>query len=325
MAPEQPRSEAQTWFETHTRHPGGALDFEALVEAKRAAGRSVTVCLPARNEAATVGAICHTLRTSLLDRGAIDQLVVMDSRSEDATAEIARAAGAEVHSVSEVLPDLPGLDGGKGEVLWKSLAIARGDIMVWADSDIRNFDPAFVTRLIQPLLEDDELVLTKAFYERPLVAEDGTLQRGGARVTELVARPLLNLFYPELAGIVQPLSGEYAIRTDAARCVPFLSGYACDVGLLISVAEEYGVDRIVQVDLGTRVHRNQEIPALGRMAHQVMQGMLRLFDEMGRLKLLDDLPNSFTQFGTKDTLTAPDTFDIGVVEFPRMMSVLKES
>jgi glucosyl-3-phosphoglycerate synthase len=291
-----------------------------LLGRKRELGASITVCLPARDEADTVGAICDTIRDELIAEGVVDQLIVMDSRSTDETAAVARDAGAEVHPVTEILPGVPETDGGKGEALWKSLAVARGDIVVWMDADTRNFSSDFVLRLLQPMLEDPEIVLAKAYYERPIAEGDRLKQSGGARVTELVARPLLNLFFPELAGIVQPLSGEYAIRTNAARNVPFLSGYAPDIGLLIWIAQEHGLERIAQVDLGTRVHRNQDIRALGRMSHQVMQGMFYAFNEFGRLKLLDDLPTKLTQFEA-DKKTKKE-FDLPVVELPRMASFL---
>lgn len=293
-----------------------------LLGRKEHLGATVTVCLPARNEAATVGAICGAIRRELVEIGLVDQLVVMDSRSTDATASIARKAGAEVHAVTEVLPGIPEGDGGKGEALWKSLAVARGDIVVWMDADTRNFSSDFVLQLLKPLLDRSDLVLAKAFYERPIAEGDRLRQSGGARVTELVARPLLNLFFPELADIVQPLAGEYAVRTSAARNVPFLSGYAPDIGLLIWIAQEYGLERIVQVDLGTRVHRNQDIRALGRMSHQVMQGMFRAFNEFGRLKLLDEVPTMLTQFEAQAGAPMKEEFDLPVVELPRMALLL---
>jgi glucosyl-3-phosphoglycerate synthase len=301
----------------------GNYGLDELIARKKASGLAITVCMPARNEEPTVGSICEAVGHGLLEPGLVDQLVVMDSRSTDGTAEVARRAGAEVHSVTDVLPDIPGRDGGKGEALWKSLAVARGDLIVWMDSDTRNFTPEFVVRLLEPLIEHPELVMVKGFYERPLAHGDRMLQSGGARVTELVARPLLSLFYPELTPIVQPLSGEYAVRTEIARALPFLTGYAPDIGLLICIAEEYGTDRIAQADLGTRIHRNQDILSLGRMGHQVMQGMLQVFDDFGRVKLVEELPTTLTQFVPTDEEHSTETFDLAVVELPRMASVLK--
>jgi glucosyl-3-phosphoglycerate synthase len=313
---------AREWLGRRTRYPSGT-DIEALIDLKHSQDVAISVCLPARNEEATIGPICRALKKELMEAGLVDQIVVMDSRSTDQTAAIARREGAEVRSVTEVLPDVPGFDGGKGEALWKSLAVAEGDIVVWVDSDTRNFTTNFVTWLLEPLLVDRLLVLSKAFYDRPLVQGETMMASGGARVTELVARPLLNLFYPELAGVIQPLSGEYAVRANAARSVPFLSGYAPDIGLLIWFAEEYGIDQMVQVDLGTRIHRNQDILALGRMGHQVMQGMLRAFDHFGRVKLVDDPSTSHAQFLVAEGVQTVDEFDLTVVELPRMNSLLR--
>jgi glucosyl-3-phosphoglycerate synthase len=319
MGPQPTDTPVREWLKRRTLYPGD-VDPGALAARKRSMGLTVSVCLPARNEEATIGPICGMLRDELVTAGAIDQVIVMDSRSTDSTAEIAQNEGADVYAVADVLTDVPGFDGGKGEALWKSLAVASGDIIVWADSDILNFTSGFVTGLIEPLLADDSLALVKGFYDRPLVQGEATMASGGARVTELAARPLLNLFYPELAGVIQPLSGEYAVRADAARAVPFLSGYASDIGLLIWFAEEYGMDRIAQVDLGTRLHRNQDIFALGRMAHQVMQGMLRTFDHFGRVKLIDEPSSEHAQFVEIDGRQEVDSFDLQVVELPRMNS-----
>ena len=315
-----PTPAAEAWFQRMTRYPV-ATDPQRLLRRKNELGLSVTVCFPARNEQDTVGAICETVRKELLEAGLVEQLVVIDSRSSDETAARAAEAGAEVYPVTEILPDVPGIDGGKGEAIWKSLAVVRGDIVIWMDADTRNFTSDFALRLLEPLLEEPEVVLAKAFYERP-IAEGDLLKTGGARVTELVARPLLNLFFPELADMIQPLAGEYAVRTNVARAVPFLSGYAPDIGLLIWLAEEYGLDRIVQVDLGTRVHRNQDIRALGRMSHQVMQGMFHAFDQFGRMKLLEELPTSLAQFETVAGTSSREEFELAVVELPRMASLL---
>lgn len=281
----------------------------------------MTICLPARDEEATVGSICETLVGDLLEADVADQLIVIDSRSTDGTAAGARQAGAEVYRVTDILPGTPLLDGGKGEALWKSLTIARGDVIVWIDSDTRNFTSEFVLRLIQPFVDEGGLVLAKGFYERPLALDDGVTRPGGARVTELVARPLLNLLYPELSQVVQPLSGEYAIRRDVAERLPFLSGYAVDVGLLLWIAEEQGLERILQTDLGSRIHRNQDLPALGRMGHQVMQGMLIALERFGRIKLTDPFPPTLTQFARAEGSPAQQTFDIPVVELPPISSL----
>jgi glucosyl-3-phosphoglycerate synthase len=202
--------------------------------------------------------------------GLVDEIVVVDDHSTDRTTEIAREAGARVVSASDVLPE-HGRGHGKGGALWKSLHASTGDIVVWCDADLRDFDTRFVTGLLGPILVDPRIDFVKGFYQRPI---DGQA-RGGGRVTELVARPLLTMLYPQLAGVVQPLSGEYAGRRSVLEHVPFVDGYGVDVGLLIDVAARSGIGAIAQVDLGRRVHRNRPLDELSPMAAQVMHAILQ--------------------------------------------------
>lgn len=302
------------WLGTHT-FPRWTAGLEELLRAKAALGSSVCVCLPALNEAETIGTICSSVQ-NLVAEGLVDELIVVDSGSVDATADIAAARGARVVHASTLLPQF-GEVAGKGDVMWRSLAVCDHDLIVWVDSDTRNFDTHFVTSLVAPLLVHPDITMVKAFYERPLVAPTGLVE-GGARVTELVARPLINLVWPELSGFIQPLSGEYAIRRNLAREVPFLTGYAVDLGLLIDVYVLYGLERIAQADLGLRVHRNQSLPALGRMASQVLQGALRKLEESGRMKLVDDLDTSIVQFAGRE----PNVTDVAIEQRPPMGSIL---
>ncbi|GGR75249.1 glucosyl-3-phosphoglycerate synthase [Micromonospora fulviviridis] len=237
----------------------------------RAKGASrVSVVLPARNEEATVGAIVSTIREHLMDRvSLVDELIVVDSRSTDRTAQVARAAGAEVVSQDAMTRGLPRLTG-KGDALWAGLAAAEGDVVAFIDADLREFRPHFVTGLLGPLLTDPSVDFVKGFYHRPLVGATGVEADGGGRVTELMARPLLNLFWPELAGFVQPLAGEYAGRRDVLERVPFVSGYGVETAMLIDLLELVGLDALAQVDLGERKHRHQDTAALGRMSAQIM-------------------------------------------------------
>lgn len=270
----------------------------------------VTVCLPALDEEATVGSICASIRNALMP-SVVDELLVVDSGSSDATVAVAEAAGARVHRVDEIAPLVE--RGGKGEALWKSLAVANGDLVVWIDSDIRNFDPAFVTRLIAPFTSSRDVVMSKAYYRRPLVTADASsVAEGGGRVTELGLRPLLNLLAPELSGIVQPLSGEYALRTEVARDLPFFSGYGVDVGLLLDVAGRYGVTAIRQVDLGTRIHDNRSIARLGQTSFEVMAALLRRVAGRGDLTLHRPLGETFRQFGPDHgpVVTRPDVREL---------------
>jgi glucosyl-3-phosphoglycerate synthase len=242
-----------------------------LLEARVRSGLSISVCLPARNEEATVGHIVGTIRRELVEATPlVDEIVVIDDASTDATAAAARDEGATVLSEASILPS-QGPGRGKGNALWKSLHACRGDIICWIDADIRNFGSHFVTRLVQPLLDDQNIMYSKAFYQRPLHGEP----TGGGRVTELMARPLLSHLFPQLADIVQPLSGEYAGRRDALEVIPFVQGWGVEFGLLVDMCEQFGRASIAQADLGVRVHRNRPISELGAPALAVLVTALR--------------------------------------------------
>lgn len=236
-----------------------------LLAAKEAAGArgSVSVVLPALNEEKTVGPIVSSIRTELMTEtsGLVDELLVIDSGSTDRTAQVAASAGAKVVHRDAILPRLP-TEPGKGEVLWRSLLATSGEIVCFVDADLREFDPAFVSGIVGPLLTDPGLQLVKATYDRPL----GDSPAGGGRVTELVARPLLNLHWPKLAGFVQPLGGEYAARRELLERLPFPVGYGVELGLLVDALDAVGLDALAQVDVGVRRHRHQDGQALGRMA-----------------------------------------------------------
>jgi glucosyl-3-phosphoglycerate synthase len=232
------------------------FDVAALVDAK--AGRRISLCLPARDEEPTVGPIVERVRQRLVERHPlVDEILVVDDASSDATARTAADAGARV---------VVGEGRGKGEALWTAVANAAGDLLVFCDADVRDFDPRFVVGLVGPLLQHDGLAFVKAFYERPT---DGG-PRGGGRVTELMARPLIAALFPELSAIVQPLAGEFAAPRAVLESVPFVEGYGVDLGLLVDVSRAYGVDAIAQVDLGVRVHRNRPLDDLGPMATVVL-------------------------------------------------------
>jgi glucosyl-3-phosphoglycerate synthase len=236
-----------------------------LVAAKR--GRRVSVCLPARDEAATIGATVATIhRALMLDYPLVDELVVVDDGSTDATAEIATAAGATVVTAAEVLPEY-GTEHGKGQAMWRAVHVTSGEVVVFCDADIRRFDPGFVLGLLGPLVTRDDVTFVKGYYDRPL---DGRPGEGG-RVTELMARPLISVFFPHLAGLNQPLAGECAARRDVLEAVPFVGGYGVDLGLLIDVTEQFGTGGLVQCDLGERVHRNRPLTELSVQALAILQ------------------------------------------------------
>jgi glucosyl-3-phosphoglycerate synthase len=260
--------EARRWFSQRTSH---AADWPVPVLCERKGAARVSVVLPALNEAATVGRIVTRIHRDLVDRtGLVDELVVMDSGSTDRTVEVAAAAGARVVRREDVLASLPVRDG-KGEVLWRSLAATTGDVVVFVDSDLSDFSSTFVTGLLGPLLADATVQFVKATYDRPLLRGEVVLPAGGGRVTELVARPLLALHWPELSGFVQPLGGEYAARRSLLEMLPFPCGYGVELGLLVDAYAAVGLDAMAQVDLRRRKHRNSDLHKLGRMAIEILQ------------------------------------------------------
>ena len=239
---------------------------EALVRAK--AGRTVSVCLPCRDEAATVGPLVSAIRSELIDRsGVVDELIVLDDRSTDDTARVAAHAGARVVSIDDVHAT-HGDGHGKGNALWATLLVSHGDVVVWCDGDVTSFEPDWVTRLVAPLLGDDTVGMVKALYRRP------TRYGGGGRTTELVARPLMSRYFPELTGLAQPLSGEYAGRRSVLERLSFVQGWGVEMALLIDIAAEFGPEAIVQVDLGERLHRHRSLQSLSVQAAEVMATML---------------------------------------------------
>jgi glucosyl-3-phosphoglycerate synthase len=248
-----------------------AAEFDAAELSRRKDGLRISLCLPARNEEATIGAIVEIAQRELLERVALlDEIVVVDDHSTDDTAAVASAAGARVVDAGRVLSH-HGEGHGKGEALWKSLFASDGDIVVWCDADIEGFSASYVAGLAGPLLSRTDLGFVKGFYERPL--RDG--QDGGGRVTELVARPILSLLFPQLGSVVQPLAGEYAGRRELLEQLPFVRGYGVDIALLIDMAERFGLDAIAQVDLGVRLHRNRPLAELAPQATAVLQAVLR--------------------------------------------------
>ncbi|MBC7230733.1 MAG: glucosyl-3-phosphoglycerate synthase [Actinobacteria bacterium] len=294
------RLERCAWYDANTFHHAQFDDLGKLLEIKEEAGKTVSVCLPSLNEEATIGDILAVTRKELMEKvPLVDQLCVVDGGSQDGTREAAEAAGAEVFRQDEILPGMFEPQG-KGDALWRSLYCLRGDIIIWMDSDIRNFHPRFVTGLLGPLLTRPDVRFVKGYYQRPIKAEHRLLPTGGGRVTELVARPLLSLFFPELSALIQPLSGEYGGEREVLESIPFFSGYGVEIGMLMDIHSRYGMGVIGQVDLVERQHRNQPVPALGRMAFQIVQAVLIRLQELGRLELREEYSVEMTQVEYRD-------------------------
>ncbi|MEU6880805.1 glucosyl-3-phosphoglycerate synthase [Streptomyces sp. NPDC046712] len=293
--------------------------LEQLLAAKR--GTTVSVVLPALDEQATVGDIVSVIRRELMTEAVplVDELVVIDSGSTDRTAEVAAAAGARVVARDEILPRIPAVPG-KGEVLWRSLMVTEGDIVCFVDADLRDFSADFVTGIVGPLLTEPDVDFVKAMYDRPLGPEFDGLASGktpgqGGRVTELVARPLLNLHWPQLAGFVQPLGGEYAARRSLLERLPFPVGYGVELGLLVDALHTVGLDALAQVDVGVRKHRHQDGQALGRMAAAIYRtAQLRL--SRGHL-----VRPRLTQFERGEKGFAPRTYEVDTEERPPMLEI----
>lgn len=268
---------AQRWFTRRTWHHTD-FDRASLVDAK---GADVSVVIPALDEADTVAEVV-TMAVALTGTGLVDEVLVVDGGSSDGTPRRAREAGARVVDQRTVMPEV-GPGAGKGDALWKGLALSAGEIVVFLDADLHDADERYVVGLLGPLLTDPEVGFVKACYDRPLDLGAERRPRGGGRVTELTARPLLAGFWPELAGLAQPLSGEYAGRRSLLERVPFVEGWGVEFALLVDLADRFGVDAIGQVDLGTRLHGHQTLAALGRMAAEIVHVAAQRLSTEGRL------------------------------------------
>ncbi|MEI7626164.1 MAG: glucosyl-3-phosphoglycerate synthase [Actinomycetota bacterium] len=268
---------AQRWIQTRSLHHG------AYPPGRLAAERdsTISVCVPARNCASTITAIVESL-VALKGAGVIDQVVVMDGASSDGTGDLAAAAGAEVHSDDDLLPD-QGPVLGKGDAMWRSLTVLDGDVICFVDGDTTGFSDRFVCGLAGPLVCEKGIDFVKATFRRPFTVGDINVPDGGGRVSQLCARPLLAIFYPELAGIGQPLSGEIAARRDFLESIPFSTGYAVEIAMLIDTYRKIGLNRIAQVDFDERINVHQTLDALVPMAYAVLQVVTERLEREGRL------------------------------------------
>jgi glucosyl-3-phosphoglycerate synthase len=313
MNAEEPRTvlkEVERWLSTRSWSMTDRPLYK-IMAAKRATGQTVSVVLPALNEEETVGDIVATIRHDLMRQvPLVDEIVVVDSGSTDRTSEVAAAAGARVVHRDEILPRIPAVPG-KGEVLWRSLLVTSGDIVCFIDADLREFSSDFVSGIVGPLLTDPGVDLVKAMYDRPL----GSAAGQGGRVTELMARPLLNMHWPQLAGFVQPLGGEYAARRSLLEQLPFPVGYGIELGMLVDALHLVDLDALAQVDVGVRKHRHQDGQALGRMSAAIYRtAQLRL----ARGHLIRPV---LTQFERGNEGFEPRTYSVDLEERPPMVEI----
>lgn len=293
----------------------------ALVERKN--GRRACLAIPTLNEAATIGPIVETARRELIEaHELLDEILVIDSGSEDATRRIAEEAGARVLLSSEIAPQHGSLPG-KGENLWKSLFASDADLMCWVDGDLCGFHAGFVTGLLGPLLVDDSVDYVKAYYERPLGIEDSG--GNGGRVSEILIRPILSLFYPELSAVIQPLAGEYAARRELLERLAFPVGYGVEIAHLIDILAIGRFDAFAQTDLVRRVHRNRPDGELGQMAFALMRVIFRRLERDGYLKLNDPLPEIFRFWDFTGERPDPREMSIPESERPPIVTEMPSS
>jgi glucosyl-3-phosphoglycerate synthase len=279
----------ERWFGEANFHHAEFGDLRRLVTLKESQHLTISLVLPTLNEEETVGPIVRRAMRELVGRvPLLDEVLVIDSASTDRTREIAESEGARVVQHPDVLARY-GSFRGKGEALWKSIYETSGDIIVWADTDVRNWHQRMVYGTLGPLLHEPRLQYVKGYYQRPIVEAGILKEGGGGRVTELVARPLINLFYPELSGMIQPLSGEYAGRRTLLESIPFFTGYAVEIGHLIDVTERLGIEALGQVDLERRIHRNQELEGLSRMSFVIIQAVMRRLEERRKARLFAEM------------------------------------
>lgn len=280
-----------------TFHHGEFAVLDALREAKSRQGITVSLCIPTLNEEDTIGEVVACLRSALLERvPLLDEVAVVDSGSSDRTREVAAAAGADVYLAAEILPET-GPARGKGENIWKAVHQLRGDILCFVDGDVRNMHPRFVYGPLGVLLRQPQVSYVKGFYDRPHAAvEIGVRPAGGGRVTEALVRPLFSLFFPELAGFVQPLAGEYAARRSVLEAIAMPSGYGVETAHVIDVLQGWGAGSLAQCDLDERIHRHQDTASLGRMSFSILRAFLLRARRDGILATTADLPDVYRQF-----------------------------
>ncbi len=308
----------ERWFWENTFHNSDFAELSHLVERKEEQDLSISVGIPTLNEEDTIGEILDIIQSRLVDEySLVDEVAVIDSNSTDSTPDIAREKGATVHNAVDYR-DQTGFIKGKGINLWLSLYLLKGDLICWVDADIENFDAKFIYGLLGPILMKDEIAFSKAFYERPIKLSGELKPTGGGRVTELTARPLFNIFFPELSYFVQPLSGEYAGMRSVLESIPFFPEYGVETGMLIDMTHYYGLHRIAQVDLDQRIHHNQSLSSLRKMAFRILQVLLLRAKERGRYPIEVSETEVMNLIGQKGKDLVLEKFQSKVEEKPPM-------
>ncbi len=309
------------WVKTHTFHHSQFADLRRLVEQKQRQDLRISLCIPTLNEEKTIGKEVVIFKSELMSRfPLVDEIAVIDSGSSDRTCEVAAAFGADVYNAAEILPET-GTRRGKGENLWKAIYQLRGDVIVYVDADIKNIHARFVYGLLGPLLADPAIKYVKAFYDRPLAFSKGVRISGGGRVTEILIRPLFSLFFPELTAIIQPLSGEYAVRREVLETIPFPIGYGVETSHLMDVYARWGLAAFAQTDLDQRIHRNQSTRDLGKMAFGILQTFLKRAASMGILSEIPVMHRHLRQFMAQDDTFAQVEQQIVEEERPPMLEI----
>lgn len=292
--------DAAEWFRHRSYDYRQFSDLEKLALRKRELGLRLSVVLPCRNVAETVGPIIdeiHHLNERTPLNPLVDQILAVDADSQDGTAEVVCSRGAELYSENELLSHF-GECHGKGDAMWRALCVARGELVMYVDADTREFQPQLLYGVLGPILYEDEVRFVKGAYRRPFKSYESVEVDGGGRVTELTAKPLFNLFYPELSGFVQPLAGEFVAYKELFCSIPFLTGYAVETGIMVDVFKRIGLGGMAQVDLGTRQNRHQPLRDLSRMSYAVLRAVARRMREEGRLTQRRDpnMPEQLFQF-----------------------------
>ncbi len=311
----------EQWLDENVYHHSDFEDLDALAAQKEEQNLTVSVCLPTLNEEKTIGKEVVVLHSGLMEQyGLIDELAVIDSGSTDDTRRVAESFGADVYLASDILPEY-GERKGKGENLWKAIYQLKGDIIIYLDADIKNIHAKFAYGLLGPLIHRPEIKYVKAFYDRPLVSSGSYRSAGGGRVTEVLVRPLMSLFFPELTAFLQPLSGEYAVRREVLDKIPFPIGFGVETAHLIDVYQQWGLEAFAQTDLDQRIHQNRPVHELGRMAFGIMQTFLSRMESHGLMTDIPEMEPILRQFQTRGSEFEQVLHEIDVEERPPMCEV----